>query len=111
MNELILANGHEISSTSLKLKSIGSNYTEIILTSCSLTPDTTHLELLEVISPTDRENFLLYQYFEECAVRATKAQLELFINNISDFTLISRKYTSTITDDPKIYSKFIISTL
>tara|TARA_B100000287_G_C19954944_1_gene512021 strand:- start:20 stop:355 length:336 start_codon:yes stop_codon:yes gene_type:complete len=111
MNELILANGEEITSTELKLNTIGSHYTEIRLKSCSLTPDTTHLKLLEIITPTDRENFLHYQYFEECAVRATKAQLELFIQNISDFILISRYYTSVITDDPKIYSKFIISTL
>ena len=111
MNNLIIANGVEITSTDLKLSNVGNNYTEITLKSCTLTPDTTHLKLLEVISPTAVENFVLYQYFKECAVRSTKAQLELFVNNISDFTLISRHYSSQITDDPKIYTKFILSIL
>tara|TARA_Y100000593_G_C4210682_1_gene286660 strand:+ start:502 stop:837 length:336 start_codon:yes stop_codon:yes gene_type:complete len=111
MNNLILANGHEITTTNFKLSTIGSNYTEISLKSCTLTPDTTHIKLLEIITPTEIENFLLYQSFKECAVRATKAQLELFVQNISDFTLISRVYFSEITDNPKIYAKYILSNL
>ena len=108
MNELILANGKPIRLSSLELNSVGSRYTVIILHHCSLTPDTTHLELLEIIKPTDKDKFLHYQFFKECAVRATEAQLELFTSGISDFTLISRSYKSMVTDDPKIYSKFLL---
>ena len=111
MNDLILADGKPITLTSFELTSVGASYTEIILHHCSLFPDTTHLQLLEIISPSEKDKFLHYQYFKECAVRATDAQLELFISNISDFTLISRDYKSQITDDPKIYSKFLLHLL
>tara|TARA_B100001250_G_scaffold412097_1_gene442417 strand:+ start:3480 stop:3815 length:336 start_codon:yes stop_codon:yes gene_type:complete len=108
MNDLILANGKPITLTSYLINGVGNSYTELVLHHCSLYPDTTHIKLLEIISPSERDKFLYYQSFEECAVRATDAQLELFMSNISDFTLISRKYNSQLTDDPKIYSKFLL---
>ena len=111
MKELILANGNPIDLVSMEVSSIGNNFTEITLHHCDLSIDTSHIKLLEIISLADRDKYLLYQNFIECSVRASSSQLELFIQNLNDFILIARFYESTITDDPKIYSKYILDLL
>ena len=70
-----------------------------------------NIELLEIISLTSKDKFLLYQKFVECSVRASSSQLDLFVQNLNDFILIARTYESSITDDPKIYSKFLLDLL
>ena len=113
MKRLILADGTPFGLVSMELSTVGNNFTEITLHHCSLPVDTSHIKLLEIISlnPSLSDRFLLYQKFIECSVRASSSQLELFIENLNDFTLIARFYESSVTDDPKIYSKILLDLL
>ena len=65
MKETLLANGSPIVSYSMELKKIGNNFTGIYLRHCSLSLDTSHIKLLEIMSPTDEEHFIYYQKFKD----------------------------------------------
>lgn len=108
---IVLANGAPIYLHSMKIERVGNNFTGIHLHHCSLSLDTEHIKLFEVLSPADEDHFIFYQRFRECSVRASSSQLELFIQNLSDFDLIARSHKAAITDDPKIYSKYILDLL
>ena len=109
--EIVLVDGTPIYIQSLKIETIGNNFTGLHLHHCDLPVDTAHIDLFEILSPTDEEHFIYYQKYLECSVRASSSQLDLFIQNLSDFDLVARYNKSILTDEPKIYSKYLLEFL
>tara|TARA_B100000131_G_scaffold225796_1_gene217385 strand:+ start:213 stop:572 length:360 start_codon:yes stop_codon:yes gene_type:complete len=109
--QIVLVDGTPIYLQSIKVETIGNNFTGLHLHHCSLPVDTAHIKLFEILSPTDEDHFIYYQKFIECSVRASSSQLELFIQNLSDFDIVARSHKFEMTDDPKIYSRYLLEFL